>query len=155
MTDTTIPYHVIDEVRQHIKSNKHVYGILKHRISGLYAAANGAFSTPLFAYPGEDHYIWVNANASWPSHPDDHSGNPEGCDEGCAAYIMAELLDKNNNVFPGYNRGNCIIINQDGLELPLQWNVAKSLPPGTPVKLRLYFRDAIIYGIGATKRWEK
>lgn len=133
-------------------SNAQVYGLPKHRISGLYAAANGAFSTPPFALPGEDHYIYINANVSWPSHHGDHSGNPEGCDEGCAAYLMAELLDTNGNVFPGYSRDQCIILNHDGLELPLQWKGAIPLLGGTAVTLRVYFRDSIIYSVGTAKK---
>jgi len=127
--------------------NGKVWGLHLYRMSGIYTSSNAEFSTQPFQMPNEP--LWVNAQILW--HGGNHVGEPEGCDEGCAAYLMAELRDAvTGKAIPGHERGNCIIMNKDGLRLPLTWNTTVSPPvPGTLVQFRLFFRDATVYAIGS------
>ncbi|MEK7707032.1 MAG: hypothetical protein AAB380_03450, partial [Verrucomicrobiota bacterium] len=70
--------------------------------------ANGEFSTPLFKMP--EGGLALNANARW--RPGESPGQ---------AYIMAELLDEQDNVIPGYERAHCLFENVDDHALPLRW----------------------------------
>lgn len=82
--------------------------------------------------------FWVNVDASW-------KGGivTGGCDEGCAAYVMAELQDEAGSVYPGHERSKCISMNTTQIRMPLRW-------AGSPVgPVRFYFRDATIYALGA------
>jgi len=67
---------------QHVwVSDTGVYALPLYRIAGMYAPANGEFSTHLFAVPAAGLTgLWVNVDAKW-------RGNlvTGGCDEGCAA----------------------------------------------------------------------
>merc|ERR1711920_1114367 len=127
--------------------NGKVWGLPLYRMSGIFTSSNAEFSTQAFAMPASQ--LWVNAQVLW--HGGNHVGEPEGCDEGCAAYLMAELQDaETGKAFPGYEKKNCIIMNKDGLRLPLAWNTTETAPRGgTPVQVRFFFRDATIYAIGA------
>jgi hypothetical protein len=82
----------------------------------------GEFSTKPFSVPtdaeGSLTKLWLNAAAAW-------KGNivTGGCDEGCAAYIMVELRSASDGaVVPGYERSKCVLLNVDGLRLPLKWS---------------------------------
>jgi hypothetical protein len=142
-----------------------------YRISGIYAPANGEFSTAAFDYPAGG--VYVNAEATW------QGGTVTGgCDEGCNAYIFAELLDANTGApIAGYTRNESEpMMNVTGIKLPLRWKGteatkaaeakgvtsnanAKPKPcvlgvpgcpvVGHPVQLRLFFRDATIFAVGA------
>ena len=81
-----------------------VYTAPLYRLAGMYAPANGEFSTRVFPIPsGGVGALWLNIEATW-------KGNlvTGGCDEGCAAYAMVALLDAaSNRVVPGFERGRC------------------------------------------------
>ena len=134
----------------------------RYRLAGVYAPANGEFSTKPFAVPsaaeGGLGRLWLNAAAAW-------AGNlvTGGCDEGCDAYIMVELQTAaDGRVVPGFERKKCVLLNVDGVRLPLRWKapgagatatVADGVeqgPPsaGTKVQLRIFFRDATIFAFG-------
>ena len=124
-----------------------VYTLPLYRVAGIYAPANGEFSSRPFALPaGGAQGLWLNADAAW-------KGNlvTGGCDEGCAAYIMVELLTAaDGRTVPGFERSKCVLMNTGGLQLPLRWQGAPAAPPaGTQVRLRFYFRDATIYAFGS------
>jgi hypothetical protein len=99
--------------------------------------ANGEFSTPLFRMPAAG--LALNADVRWRAH--ESPGQ---------AYVMAELRGQDNQVLPGYTRDRCVFENVDGQALPLRWGEddARSLA-GQTVKLRLYLRDAKVYGVVA------
>ena len=136
-----------------------VYTLPQFRVAGLYAPANAEFSTPAFALPapsaaattasqGGSCQLTVNAEAKWGALL-----QTGGCDEGCAAYLLAELRDASTDKpLPGFERDSFVpIMNATGLALPLLWNNTPALPTGgEPVSLRLYFRDATVYSIGAS-----
>jgi len=125
-------------------SDTAVYTLPLYRIAGVYAPANGEFSSTSFPMPSSG--LWINAAAKW-------KGNlvTGGCDEGCAAYIMVELQDAlTQTTLPGFERQKCILMDVDGLQLPLKWSDASTFPKaGTMVNLRFSFRDATIYAIGS------
>jgi hypothetical protein len=118
-----------------------------NRLAGLFAPANGEFSTEEFSWP-ESGAVWLNVDAHWEQAP---GGT---CDEKCQAYVMVAVLDANNDKpIEGYEHSNCVLIDVDQQQLPLVWNSTSKEPsqisPGKAVKLRFYFRDATIYAVGA------
>lgn len=141
---------------QHIFLDNHsVYTVPQFRIGGLYAPANAEFSTQSF--PGSAVAgLWINVNAKWVMTGKDMT-HGFGCDEGCAAYVMAELSAAGNptDPLPGFERENCVMMDVDGARLPLRWHapntsVALQLPPSVDsVVLRLFFRDATIHAVGS------
>ena len=62
--------------------NGAVYTLPGGRIAGLYAPANGRFTTPSFMIPSANPTLSLNVNASW-----GRKLVTGGCDEGCAAYV--------------------------------------------------------------------
>ena len=135
--------------------NGAVWGLPLYRLAGLYTESNGEVITSAFKMPSEP--LWINAHALWEG--DDHTG---GCDEGCAAYIMIELIDAESGaIIPGYEKEKCIMVNVDGLRLPVVWkkkaadfgvedadDLTGTELAGKEIKMKIYFRDATIYAIG-------
>ena len=123
--------------------NGDVYSLPAHRIAGLYAPANGAFTTNPFEFT-QGGKILLNADAAWGSKL-----VTGGCDEGCAAYIMVELQDAaTGQVIPTFERESCTFMNVTGAQIPLAWaGSAPANAAGKLVQLRIYFRDATIYAL--------
>ena len=123
------------------------------RVVGLRATANAVVTTLPFPWPAVGKQLWLNVAARW------YGGNVAagttlaekqiGCNEGCAAYVMVEVLDDTNVVIDGYDRLQQIHQDVDEVRLPLAWAKAHPITPGTTVSLRLHFRDATIYAIGS------
>ena len=137
-----------------------VYTLSQHRLAGIYAPANGEFASPAFALPAgatpARPGIFLNAAARW------HGLLETGaCDEGCNAYIFAELTDATTGaVIPGYEREwFSTLTDVDGTALVLRWAkvpASASSPAGAAsasaaatrsVRLRLFFRDATVYSV--------
>eukprot|EP01009_Symbiontida_sp_KSa7_P004137 NODE_200_length_1216_cov_795.913453_g159_i0.p1 GENE.NODE_200_length_1216_cov_795.913453_g159_i0~~NODE_200_length_1216_cov_795.913453_g159_i0.p1 ORF type:complete len:389 (+),score=76.14 NODE_200_length_1216_cov_795.913453_g159_i0:30-1169(+) len=119
-----------------------LWGVPLYRVAGLYSPANSEFSTSPFAWPDA---LWLNADAHW-----EQTGGT--CDEKCQAYIMVEVrYAASQKVVAGYEREKCVFMNVDGLRLPLVWSGAPPIKVGIAVQLRIYYRDAVIYAIGANK----
>ena len=110
--------------------------------------------------------LWINADVQWGSLLP-----TGGCDEGCAAYVMVELISvTTNSVIPGYEKEKCVLLNITGTRIPLVWEggvdtAGRSVGVGggtgpsgvdggraadeaVPVQARVYFRDATVYAIG-------
>ena len=83
----------------------------------------------------------------------------QGCDEGCAAYLFAAVLDaETGEELAGYGVNDTSALTAaDGLRLPLLWRsgaggeggnngttVDTAPLAGRRVRLRLYFRDATV-----------
>lgn len=125
------------------------YTLPMYRIAGIYAPANGEFNTDVFVAAASP--VWVNAAAVW--HNKLVTG---GCDEGCAAYLFAAVLDGDTGeAIEGYRVQDAVVMkNVDGQRLELQWRgrggavATTAALSGKRLKLRLYFRDAIVYAIG-------
>ena len=68
----------------------HVYTLPAERVSGIYAPANGEFSSPVFTMPNGamaiNSGLYLNAAARW--HGKVVTG---GCDEGCAACAATHI----------------------------------------------------------------
>lgn len=133
-----------------------VYTLPMFRIAGIYAPANGEFSTAAFTVPAAP--VWVNANVSWHGRLNTSYDGVQGCDEGCAAYLFAAVLDADTgDELAGYGVNETVVkMGTDGLHLVLQWRGAKGgeVVDTTPlvgkrVRLRIYFRDATVYAVGA------
>ena len=150
-----------------VGSTGRVYTLPMHRIAGLYAPANGEISTPVFTMPSMP--MNANADVRWHGMLNTTYDGTRGCDEGCAAYLFAAVLDASTGKeIPGYgvNESN-VQMNVDGLNLPLLWQkknnaseysvrssnnvnnlVGTTALAGRRVRLRLYFRDSTIYAVG-------
>ena len=63
--------------------------------------------------------------------------------------LHVELQTYSGQVVPGYERNKCVLLNVDGIRVPLEWTGTHGQPPaGTRVKLRIFFRDATVYAFG-------
>mmetsp|Transcript_13766 Transcript_13766/g.26693 ORF Transcript_13766/g.26693 Transcript_13766/m.26693 type:complete len:285 (-) Transcript_13766:64-918(-) len=123
-----------------------VYTLPLHRGVGLYAPANARVRLPAFDFSKitPSTMLWINADAHWgPPLPQG------GCDETCAAYVLVELEDANGKVIDGYDHTHFNpIMNQTGIQLPLQWNNSTKLPIGHGnVTLKIWFRAAEVYAV--------
>lgn len=132
-----------------------VWGVPEARLAGLSAASNAEFTSAPFAFPAGGR-LWLEADALWGEKPQvgrewcaGGCNGVGGSDEAHAAYVMVELLDASTKaVVPGYERAGCIITNKAGT-LPLAWANASALPAGRVVRARVFWRDAIVYALGA------
>ena len=63
---------------------------------------------------------------------------------------MVAALDPADGMkpFPGLTKESCRFMGVDGLRLPLAWHAGRAPAAGTPVALRVYYRDATVYAIG-------
>ena len=64
--------------------------------------------------------------------------------------IFAELLTADGEVIPGCSRQDCEEISARGNQLPIRWKGDPDLEPifrTAPVRLKLYMRNATVYGI--------
>ena len=121
------------------------YTLPVHRLGGLTAPANAAFSTRPFAWPAAG--VSMDAQIGW----DDPAGTAH-CDQGCQAYVLVELLDaKTGAPLRGFERDKCLLKNVSGTRLPLRWDGA--LPTsegpvaGTHVVARIFLRAAIVHAL--------
>ena len=119
-------------------------------MGGLHAPANAEFSSQIFEsrlVPS----LWLNVDARWRG-AGSHLWGTEICDEGCAAYVMAELYsaDDLHTPLPGFERQHCVFFNVDELRLRLRWKGAAQVSSVVKaVVVRLFFRDATVYALGA------
>ena len=123
-----------------------VYTLPMHRGVGLYAPANARVKVPAFdlSHATGATRLFINADAAW--GPPLSQG---GCDETCAAYVLVELEDAEENIIDGFDRGNFTpIMAQDGINLPLQWRNSTRLPIGHGnVTVKIWFRAAKVYAV--------
>ena len=124
------------------------YSLPLFRISGLWSESNAEIGIPVPSLP--DKALTLNADVSW-------KGKlvTGGCDEGCNAYVFAELQDpETREPLLGYSQSDALpLMDVDGLRLPLEWGRNMTAPrttadlAGKPVLLRLFFRSATIYAL--------
>lgn len=54
-------------------------------------------------------------------------------------------------VVPGHDRARCAMVNVEGTHIPLVWNTSAPGPvAGAAVRLRIYFRAATVFAVGAS-----
>ncbi|MCX7044751.1 MAG: hypothetical protein NTX50_04585 [Candidatus Sumerlaeota bacterium] len=113
-----------------------LFGMKQDRISFAGARANAEFSTRPFQMPQADLYL----NAAIPA-PD----RPFAAQQ---AYVMADVLDDQGQVVPGFEAEKCVIQRSDRIDLPLRWNgkSARELA-GHQISLRFHLRSANIYAV--------
>ena len=108
-------------------------GVLRlpqYRVVGLHSRANAVLTTLPFPWPHEGRTLWLNVAAKW------YGGNTAagktlrekqlGCNEGCAAYVMVEVLDARGAVVQGYDKTRQVHQDVDEVMLPLAWPAAAS-----------------------------
>ena len=122
-----------------------VFSLPLYRVVGVTASANATFSSPPLTLPALP--LWANMAAGW-------HGAPPGdmpCDEACASYVAAELRDQaTGDVVPGFEREKCLLMDIDGLRVPLLWQgVNTTHMVGRRVIVRFYLRRASVFAIGA------
>jgi hypothetical protein len=118
-----------------------VYGLGEDRITYVTSRANSVFDTVLFRSEGRPFRL----NARLPG-----KGYPKSPFLGQnQAYVMAELVDELDKVFPGYDREQCIIQGEpDAPDIPLRWKGRDgSELAGKRMRLRFYFRAADIFAV--------
>lgn len=116
-----------------------IWGVKEDRIAGAAAGPNAEFSTHLFIMPAAP--LLLNATARW-------VGQKEPVFLQRQAYIMAELLDHDGRIIPGYEKENCVFGDVDRLRLPLLWSGKSGVEfSGKAVQLRFFFRNARIYAV--------
>lgn len=62
-------------------------------------------------------------------------------------YVIAELLDRNNNVIPGFSRADCIPFKGDSVRGAIEWKT-ESFPDkwiGADKKIRFFLKNADLY----------
>ncbi|UCD29833.1 MAG: hypothetical protein JSV03_04950 [Planctomycetota bacterium] len=113
--------------------SKSIAGIHRQRIFYVFCRANGEFSSPWFTAPIGD--LLLNASA-----------------DRYDSYVMVEVQDENSTVIPGYEKEHCVHMGVDDTDLRLRWG-DKSIGDlaGQKVRVRIYFRDARIYGLKGTR----
>ncbi len=115
------------------------WGVKEDRIAGVAAGPNAEFSTHQFTMPRTP--LFLNATAHW-------VGRKEPVFLQRQAYVMAELLDQDGRVFPGYEKENCVFGDVDASDLPLVWAAKNGTElAGKTAQLRFYFRNARIYAV--------
>ena len=123
-----------------------VYTLPLHRGVGLYSPANARVKVPGFDLSNATNstQLWINADAHWgPPLPQG------GCDETCAAYVLAELEDAEGKIIDGFDRWHFTpIMAQDSISLSLRWNNSTRLPLGhANVTVKIWFRAAKVYAV--------
>jgi hypothetical protein len=124
-------------------------GVPQHRLGGLYAPANAEASSPPFAWPEGGRGLWLDFDAHWEQPP---GGT---CDQKCQAYVMVAVLGANDTApIPGYERNKCVMYGAESTNHTLAWRggngtAAPPIEPGREVRLRFYWRDALIFAVGA------
>merc|ERR1719198_742965 len=109
------PVPVADELVW-VGSTGQVYTLPSLRVAGMYAPANGEFSTPPFTVPSTP--LWINVDAKWKGRL-----VTGGCDEGCAAYTFVSVLDSDTGEeVPGYGMRDVVpLTDVDDLRFILKW----------------------------------
>lgn len=114
-----------------------VFTLPEDRLFYVGARSNGAFSTKPFEMPAEP--LMLDAAMQFTPH------GPGMFEQ---SYIMAELVDTDHNVIPGFERAKCVHYHLPANRIRLHWGDEDGYRlAGRPVRLRLYFRDARIYAV--------
>lgn len=117
------------------------YGLPEDRMFYVGALANGAFTTAPMTIRNATCPLLVNASLGFYG-PGKHCGFKK------QRYLLAELLDEQGEVIPGYGTRHCTIQNLDDGPTRLWWSTCSRMQRvNQTVRVRFYFRDARIYSI--------
>jgi hypothetical protein len=107
-------------------------GVPEERIFFVFCRANGEFSSRAFTVPRGD--LLLNASA-----------------DGYDSYVMVELRDEAGKVIAGFEKDKCVLMGIDETALPLRWSGRSAGElAGRTARVRVFFRDARIYGLAAS-----
>ena len=59
--------------------------------------------------------------------------------------LSVEVLDSHGQVIPGYDKASSLIEKQDSVRLAIQWKDARTLPAGTPIRLRFHLESGDLF----------
>jgi hypothetical protein len=59
--------------------------------------------------------------------------------------LMVEVTDSSGKVLEGFEKGACVIENQDAVKYPVRWKNEAALTAGVPVRLRFYLQNGDLY----------
>jgi hypothetical protein len=59
--------------------------------------------------------------------------------------LMVEVLNAGGETIEGYEKGSCVIQNQDSVKLSVRWKDAATLPAGAPIRLRLHLENGDLF----------
>lgn len=111
-------------------------GLPEDRISYVSARSHAEFSTRSFVMPDGE----LRLNAAIPS-----TERPFAAKH---AYVLASIIDEHGHVIPGFESENCVIQNQNRIDIPLTWkNSSPKQLAGKTVRLRFALRSASIYAV--------
>jgi hypothetical protein len=128
------PIQVENELRWAINGN--VYALDRNRMFYAYSPANTELVTPPLTLSGNP--IELELSFEGMKQPDDSSLRQ--------GYLMAELLDRDNRVLPGFERDHCVFTPNNNTRITLQWE-NQHPPDSTPLRLRLCFRSVRLYSL--------
>jgi hypothetical protein len=116
-----------------------LWAIPEDRITYVTARANAVFDTLQFTSAGRPFHL----NARIPG------GDYRSYSE--QAYVMAELIDDSDHVFPGYEKENCILQgSRNAQDIPLRWKDRDASElKDKRMRIRLYLRAADIFAINS------
>jgi len=111
-----------------------VWGLPEQRIASVGSLSNASFRTAAFKMPSTP--LLLNATI------------PPGRGLFQQAYVMAEVLDADGHVVPGYEKEKCVLRSRDDTRLPLRWESRDATElSGQNVSLRFYMRDSRLYAV--------
>lgn len=114
--------------------NDQIWGIPEHRVAGVAAQSNGAFTTMPFTMGKSA----LRLNASLRERPRFFDQD----------YVMAEILDEWGVTIPGYESEKCLVRNVDAVDIPLRWDGRDATElAGRRIGVRFRFRGAHIYSL--------
>ena len=116
-----------------------LYTIPEDRITCVTARANGVFDTLQFQSSGKPFKLNAKVpGGSYPIYPEQ-------------AYIMAELIDEADRVFPGYEKERCLLQQKlDARDIPLRWGERDGHElQGKKMHIRFYLRASDIFAVTA------
>ena len=118
---------------------KGVYGMPVDRFTYVTSRANGVFDTLQFTLAGAP--LKLNAKIPGEEYPD-------GVEQ---SYVMAELIDDSDRVFPGYEREKCLLRGPlDESAIPLRWGAKDGRElSGRKARVRFFMRASYLYAVTA------
>ena len=115
-----------------------LWAIPEDRITYVTARANAVFESLQFTSSGRPFHLNARIPGSgYRSYPDQ-------------AYIMAELIDDADRVFPGYAKERCILQPRATLRIPLHWKGRDGSDlKDKRMRIRFHIRAADIFAVTA------
>ena len=128
------PIVIGDELRW--ADGQEVYTLNRKRMFYAYSRANAEIVTPELILSGNPLTLELSFEAI-------RRNESQWLKQG---YLMAELVDENGKVIPGFERDKCLFVPDKSTRVILKWGNL-NLPENSSVRLRLCFRDVRLYSV--------